>query len=161
MALDETVSVLIGRPPSDVFRHLIAVERWPEWLIASGIVGVERASGDAPLGVDAPLGLGSALEIRQVLAGVRSSTLITSVTALEGDARFAVAGKDADGVSVDLDAVLAAEGTGTRLTWRVRIGLPFRLRVFEGMARPQVRRAAMLDLEAFRIRLETVAEGGA
>ncbi len=157
MALDETVSVLIARPPSDVFRHLIAVERWPEWLIASGIVGVAPAPGQ---GV-APIGVGSVLEIRQVLAGVRSSTVTATVTAFEGDARFAVDGQDADGVSVGLEATLAPEGAGTRLTWQVRIGLPFRLRVFEGMARPQVRRAAALDLEAFRIRLESVAAEGA
>ena len=42
MAIDETFTVRIGRPPGEVFEHLIAVERWPEWLIATGIVGVDR-----------------------------------------------------------------------------------------------------------------------
>lgn len=155
MAIDEALSVVIARQPSVVFEHLVAVERWPEWLIASGIVAVTRTPGEVKIEA------ASRLEIRQVLAGVRSSTVVAAVTAFDVGTRFAVAGKDADGVSVDLDASLAPEGSGTRLTWRVRIGLPFRLRVFEGMARPQVRRAAALDVEAFKQRLEAIAEGSA
>ena len=151
MAIDETVTVRIARSPEEVFEHLTAVERWPEWLIASGIVGVERADAGAALAV------GSRMSIRQVLAGVRSSSVDASVTALDPATRFAVSGKDADGVSVELDARLAPEGQGTTLIWRISIGLPFRLRIFEGMARPQVRRAAALDLEAFKRRLESVA----
>ena len=150
MAIDETFTVRIGRPPGEVFEHLIAVERWPEWLIATGIVGVDRDD-------DAPLALASRMRIRQVLAGVRSSAVDASVSALEVPTRFAVSGKDADGVSVELDARLASDGEGTMLTWRIVIGLPFRLRIFEGMAKPQVRRAAALDLEAFKRRLESVA----
>jgi uncharacterized protein YndB with AHSA1/START domain len=151
MAIEETFEVVIARPPVEVFDHLVAVERWPEWLIASGIVGVER---DAP---ETPIGRGATLRIRQVLAGVRSSTVAASVTAFEAGSRFTLSGKDADGVEVGIDARLTPEGLGTRLSWGLRIGLPFRLRIFEGMAAPQVRRAAALDLEAFKRRLESVA----
>jgi len=36
------IETTIDRPPAEVFAALIDVERYPEWLIASGIVGVER-----------------------------------------------------------------------------------------------------------------------
>ena len=58
MAIEEELSVLVARPPTEVFDHLIAVERWPEWLIASGIVGVERATDDRPSSGEAPTPLG-------------------------------------------------------------------------------------------------------
>ena len=151
MAITEEQAVVIARSPADVFAHMTAVERWPEWLIASGIVRVTR---DAP---DRDLALGAGIHIDQVLAGIRSSTVVATVTAFEAPSRLGVAGKDADGVSVELDATLTPEGLGTSLAWRVRISLPFRLRIFEGMAAPQVRRAAALDLEAFKRRLESVA----
>ena len=43
------------------------------------------------------------------------------------------------------------------LRWEIRIGLPFRLRIFEGLARPQVERAVAQDIDAFQRRLESVA----
>ena len=55
MAIDVTVTARIGRLPRDVFAALVAVERFPEWLIASGIVGVARADAD-PLAVQRGLG---------------------------------------------------------------------------------------------------------
>ena len=39
MAVDVTITTRIGRSTADVFAALTAVERFPEWLIASGIVG--------------------------------------------------------------------------------------------------------------------------
>ena len=45
------------------------------------------------------------------------------------------------------------------LRWALRADLPLRYRMFEGMVAPQARRAAGLDLEAFKRRLESVAEG--
>ena len=42
MAISLDLDVRIGRPADQVFAHLTDVERWPEWLIASGIVRVER-----------------------------------------------------------------------------------------------------------------------
>src|SRR5262245_35127006 len=158
MAIDETFTVRIGRPPAEVFEHLIDVERWPEWLIATGIVAVERQNvGASPAADVDPLAVGSRLRIQQVVAGVRSSSVDASVTALDAPTHVAVSGKDADGVGVELDARLEPDGQGTGLTWRIVVRLPFRLRIFEGMARPQVRRAAALDLEAFKRRLESVA----
>jgi carbon monoxide dehydrogenase subunit G len=149
MAISLDLDVRIGRPSADVFARLTDVERWPEWLIASGIVKVERLD-------DGPLAEGSALRIQQRVAG-RSSTLDARVTALTATTRFAVTGRDADGISVEIDASLTDEGPATRLDWRLKIGLPLRYRMLESMAAPQVRRAAALDLEAFRQRLESVA----
>lgn len=151
MAIRETVELVIGRPPAEVFAHLVDVARWPEWLIASGIVAVDG------LATGTPLATGSPLTIHQVIAGVRSSTVAASITAFEPGSRFAVEGKDADAVEIGIDAHMSPEGLATRLIWELRIGLPFRLRIFEGMAAPQVRRAAALDLEAFKRRLESVA----
>ena len=34
MAVDVTITTRIGRPRHDVFAALVAVERFPEWLIA-------------------------------------------------------------------------------------------------------------------------------
>ncbi len=150
MAISLELDVRIGRPPADVFAHLTDVERWPEWLIASGIVTVERLD-------EGPLAEGSALRIQQRVAG-RSSTLDARVAAMAVPTRFAVRGRDADGITVEIDAALTEDGPATRLDWRLKIGLPLRYRMLESMATPQVRRAAALDLEAFRRRLESVAE---
>ena len=79
------------------------------------------------------------------------------MTACDDPTRLTVSGRDRDGVTISIDATLAADGAGTRLGWHLRIGLPLKLRVFESMAAPQVRRAAALDLEAFRRRLGSVA----
>ncbi len=150
MAISLELEVRIGRPAAQVFAHLTDVERWPAWLIASGIVRVERLD-------TGPLAQGSHLRIEQRVAG-RASTLDARVASLEAATRFAVTGQDADGITIDIDASLSADGPVTRLGWRLRIGLPLRYRMFESMAAPQVRRAAALDLEAFRQRLESVAE---
>ena len=151
MAISVTIETAIARTPEIVFDALVDLGRWPEWLIATGIVGVRRESAAAP-----PV-VGEGLTIDQRAAG-RASTVVASITVVERPARFVIAGRDADGVSTELDAALAAtEDGGTSLRWSVRIDLPFRYRLFESMARPQVERAAALDIEAFRRRLESVA----
>ena len=137
----------IARPPADVFAALIDVESYPSWLIASGIVRVERLDAG-------PLRAGSGLRISQTVAG-RSTVLDGRVTVLEPGAAFGLRGKDRDGVSVEIDAVLATHEMATRLRWSLRVGLPLRYRMFESMVAPQARRAAELDLEAFRRRLES------
>lgn len=152
MTVELEVGVDIGRPPDEVFAHLTDLARWPEWLIASGIVAVHRADPtDAT-----PLASGTALRIDQRVAG-RATVLDARVTAFEAPRRFALEGRDADGVTVAIDATLTDRAPGTHLRWQVHLRLPFRLRVFESMVRPQADRAARLDLEAFRIRLDTVA----
>ena len=88
-----------------------------------------------------------------------SATLDARVTALEAPTRFAVTGKDASGISIDIDATIEPTPTGCTLRWRLTVGLPLKYRAFESMAAPQVRRAAALDLAAFRIRLESAAKG--
>ena len=151
MAIDVSVTTRIGRLPRDVFAALVAVERFPEWLIASGIVGVDRA------GADAPIAVGSRLTIRQVVAG-RATVVDAEVTALAPDATFAVRGRDPDGVTIQFDAGLTPDGDlATTLRWSVRIGLPLKYRMFESMVAPQARRAATLDVGALKRRLESIA----
>ena len=146
MTVSIDVETRIGRPPGDVFAALIDVEHWPAWLIASGIVRVE------PLD-PGPLAAGSRLRISQTVAG-RSTVLEGAITVLAPGAALGLRGKDKDGVSMEIDAVLALDEMATRLRWSLRIGLPLRYRAFESMVAPQARRAAALDLEAFRLRLE-------
>jgi uncharacterized protein YndB with AHSA1/START domain len=136
----------IARSPADVFAELVAVERFPDWLIASGIVGVERLD-------DAPPTVGSRVRIQQQVAG-RSTVLEGSITELDPDRALGLRGRDPDGITIEIQAALAPHDAGTRLRWSLHIGLPLRFRMFESVVAPQVRRAVALDLEALRRRLE-------
>jgi uncharacterized protein YndB with AHSA1/START domain len=152
MAIKVIIETDIARPPVVVHAALADVDRWPDWLIATGIVRVTRATQDA-------LAIGSRLTIDQRAAG-RASVVEASVTALDVPGRFAIAGRDADGIRTELDAGLAAtDDGGTRLRWSARIEVPLRYRVFESMVAPQVQRAAALDVEAFKRRLESAPTG--
>ena len=139
----------IQRPPGDVFAALIDIERYPTWLIASGIVRVERLD-------PGPIAVGSRLRIGQTVAG-RSTVLEGTVTELVSDAGFGLKARDPEGVSIEIKAALVPDGDTTRLRWSLRIGLPLRFRMFESMVTPQARRAAALDLEAFKRHPESVA----
>ncbi len=151
MVVEVTVETRIGRTPTTVFSELAAVERYPEWLIASGIVGVGRQDAQ-------PLAVGSRLVIRQTVAG-RSSVIDAEITAFRPDMAIALKGRDPDGVSVQFEAALSPDGDlATTLRWSVSIGLPLKFRLFESMVAPQAKRAAALDVEAFRRRLEAIAE---
>ena len=99
MTVSVEIETVIDRPPADVFAALIDVERYPEWLIASGIVRVERLD-------PGPLRAGSRLRISQTVAG-RSTVLDGSVTELAPAAAFGLRGKDKDGVTIEIDAALA------------------------------------------------------
>jgi uncharacterized protein YndB with AHSA1/START domain len=145
------VETSIARPPSDVFAALIAVERFPEWLVASGIVRVERLDAGPPV-------VNSRVRISQRVAG-RSTVLDGSISTLDPGRALGLRARDPDGVSIEIDAVLAEDGPGTRLRWSLRIGLPLRFRMYEPMVAPQARRAATLDLEALRRQLEAAAAG--
>ena len=146
MTITVETEARIARPPADVFAALVDVEAYPSWLIASGITRVERLD-------TGPLKAGSRLRIAQTVAG-RSTVLQGAVTVLEPGAAFGLRGNDPDGITVEIDAVLAADGLTTRLRWSLRVKLPLRYRMFESMVAPQARRAAALDLEAFRLRLD-------
>ena len=150
MTISSDLSVTIARPIDEVFTDLVDMERWPAWLIASGVTRVTRETAD-----DGALDVGSKLVIEQRLAGVRTSIVEAVVTAFERPNRFAVRGRDADGITVEIEAALTAVDPGCRLDWSLRVALPLRYRMFESMAAPQVRHAAGLDLEAFRIRSES------
>ncbi len=152
MTITVEIETRIGRVPAEVFAELTAVERFPEWLIASGIVRVERRDGG-------PLTVGSTVRIAQTVGG-RSTVLDGAITELDQAKAFGLRGRDPDGVTIEIEAGLEADGPlATRLGWTLRIGLPLRFRMFESMVAPQVRRAATLDLEAFKRRLESVASG--
>lgn len=149
MAIAVVIETRIGRSREAVFDEIAAIERWPAWLIASGIRRIERT-------VTGPLTTGEALTIQQAAAG-RAGTFVATVTALERPTRLALSGRDGDGVTIDIEATLATVDTATSLRWSIRIGLPMRFRFFESMASPQVQRAAALDIEALKRRLESVA----
>ena len=151
MTVKVDLETLIARPPAAVFEALTGVERYPAWLIASGIVKVERLDAG-------PLAAGSGVRISQTVAG-RSTVLDGKVTVLTPGSGFGLRGKDKDGVTIEIEAALVPEGAATRLRWSLRLGLPLRFRMFESMVAPQAKRAAALDLEAFRQRLES-AKGG-
>ena len=146
MTVEAEIETRIARPPAAVFDALTDVEHYPAWLIASGIVGVERHDSG-------PLALGSRLRISQTVAG-RSTILDGSVAVLTPGAAFGLRGKDKDGVTIEIDASLAPDDGGTRLRWSLRLKLPLRFRMFESMVAPQAKRAAALDLEALKRRLE-------
>ena len=149
MSIEARLETAIGRSAPDVFGHVTAVEAFPEWLVASGVVRVERLD-------PGPLRQGSRLRIQQRIAG-RAATLDGEVTAFEPPTRFGFAAKDREGLSVEVEALLAPEGATSRLRWSVRVGLPLRYRLFESMAAPEVRRATSADLERLKRRLEAVA----
>jgi len=149
MPIDVTIDATIARPPDAVFARIADVERWPSWLIASGIVSVTRA-------VAGPVGTGERLTVEQRAAG-RAGTFDAVIRVATPPTRLALEGRDPDGVSIEIDATLAAVGPGTSLRWSIRIGLPFRYRIFESMARPQVERAAALDIESLRRQLESTS----
>ena len=149
MAIRHDATIRTHRSPSEVFDTLVAVEAWPTWLIASGITAVERLDpGD--------LAPGSRLRIQQYVAG-RRATIDATVDAIERPTRFVISGRDQDGAATRIEARIEpdTEPAMTVLGWQLEITLPFRLRIFEGLAAPQVRRAVDLDLEALRRRLES------
>jgi carbon monoxide dehydrogenase subunit G len=149
MTVAVEIETRIARPPDAVFAALTDLERYPAWLIASGIVRVERLD-------PGPLAAGSGLRISQNVAG-RSTVLDGAVTVLTPGAAFGLRGKDKDGVTIEIDAVLAPDGASTHLRWSLRLKLPLRYRMFESMVSPQAKRAAALDLEALKRRLESAA----
>jgi uncharacterized protein YndB with AHSA1/START domain len=149
MAIAAELETMIARNCDDVFARLADVGRYPEWLIASGIVSAEV------VGVE-PVRAGSKLLIRQQLAG-RASTLEGTVTAFEPGSRLAFRAKDPEGISIEIDARLSPEAATCRLRWAVKLGLPLKYRFFESMVAPQVRQAAAADLERLRTGLQSVA----
>jgi uncharacterized protein YndB with AHSA1/START domain len=151
MTVKVDIETRIARPPAVVFDALIDVEHYPQWLIASGIVRVERLD-------PGPLAVGSRLRISQTVAG-RSTVLDGSVTVLTPGAAFGLRAKDKDGVTIEIDATLTPDSEVTRLHWSLQLKLPLRFRVFESMVSPQAQRAAALDLEALKRRLESAAAG--
>lgn len=150
MTLKVEFETRIGRSPAAVFAELVALDRYPQWLIATGVTAVEVLD-------PGPLASGSRLRIAQSVAG-RATTLQGSVTALEPGRRFALQAKDREGIKVGIHAAVEPDGASTVLRWSLRVDLPLRYRMFEGMVAPQARRAAALDLESFKRRLESVAE---
>ena len=151
MTIAVQLETRIARPVADVYAALVDIEHYPSWLVASGITGVQRLE-------PGPLRAGSRLRIAQTVAG-RSTVLDGTVTVLAPGAAFGLRGKDPEGISIEIDTVVAPDEMATRLRWSLRIGLPLRYRLFESMVAPQARQAAAVDLEAFRRRLESSIAG--
>ena len=146
MSINVDVETRIARPPEEIFAALADVETWPAWLIASGIVRVERVDTDL-------LAVGTRLRIHQTVAG-RSTVLDAVVERREPPRSVALDGRDKEGIRIEIAATLTPDGSATKLRWTVKISVPLKYRMFESMVAPQARRAAALDLEALRIRLE-------
>lgn len=149
MTIEAQAEVQIARPIDGVWAELSAVERFPEWLRESGVTRVERPP-------QVPLGAGTPLQIDQRLAG-RAATLEGAITAWEPPQRLAFRARHPDGITIEAEVSLAPDGPTTWVRWRLRVSLPLRLRLFEGMAAPEVRRAAAEDLFGLKRRLEQVA----
>ena len=153
MAIDVAVDSTIARPPDDVFATVADLDAWPRWLVASGIRAVRRERAGEPVE-------GERLVVEQDAAG-RAATFDAEVTAYEPGHRIALRGRDREGVRIDMEAVVVptpgSDGDTTELQWSIRIRLPLKYMLFESMARPQVERAALLDIEALRLRLESPA----
>jgi uncharacterized protein YndB with AHSA1/START domain len=142
MSIDVTVDATIARPPEDAFARIADIEAWPSWLIASGITSVHRTASGSVTAAEQ-------FVVQQRAAG-RTGTFDAVARVVDPPTRLVVEGRDPDGVSIAIDATLAAADEGTALRWSIRIGLPFRYRIFESMARPEVERAARLDIERLR-----------
>ena len=146
MSIRAELERTIDRSADDVYAALSDVERFPAWLVASGVVSVERLDGG-------PLRVGSALRMQQMVGG-RGTVLEGSITALEPPRRFALQARDRDGVAVRIEAIVSPVNDATRLSWSLRLDLPLHYRMFESLVAPQAERAAGLDLEALKRRLE-------
>jgi uncharacterized protein YndB with AHSA1/START domain len=144
-------SLLIGRTPDDVFRHITDIERYPEWQVAAGIRQVERADVE-------PLGQGSRFHVERVTQGM-AGTIDCVVTAFEPGGRFSFEGRDSAGFDVLVDTVLEPDGPATRVDWSMEIANHRINRFLQPIVTGQMRRAAAIDLENFKRRLEAVADG--
>jgi uncharacterized protein YndB with AHSA1/START domain len=151
MAIDVAIDSTIERPPDEVFAIVADLDAWPTWLIASGIRSVRRERPGEPI-------VGERLMVEQHAAG-RAGMFDAQVTAYDPGRRMALRGRDREGVSIDIEAVVLAtpgiDGGSSELQWSIRIEVPLKYRLFESMARPQVERAALLDVEGLRLRLES------
>ena len=147
MAIEVTIETAIDASPQAVFARIADVDAWPSWLIASGIVSVARAGAG-------PLAAGERLTVTQRAAG-RAGVFDAVAQVLEPPQRLVVDGRDAEGVTIAIEADVAPADRGSTLRWSIRIGLPFRYRIFESMAKPQVQHAAALDIEALRRNLRS------
>jgi uncharacterized protein YndB with AHSA1/START domain len=151
MAIEVVSETAIARPPEDVYARVADVDAWPTWLIASGIQTVERSSTER-------VKTGDRFTVVQRVAG-RSSVFEARVVEAAQPTRLLVEAVDRERVSIAIDASVSPAEVGSTLAWSIRIELPFRYRVFESMAKPQVQRAAALDLEALRRSLEADRKG--
>ena len=95
------------------------------------------------------LAVGTRLRIHQTVAG-RSTVLDAVVERLEPPARVALVAATRTASRIEIAATLTPDGGATKLRWTVGSSVPLKYRMFESMVAPQARRAAALDLEAFR-----------
>ena len=129
--------------------HVADVERYPEWQRAAGIRSVDRDDKE-------PLAAGSRFRMERLTQG-HPGTLEATVTGFEPGRRFAFRARDSAGFDVETEISLAAEGAGTRLTWRFTMTTPGLLRFAGSMLGREIRRAAEADFATFKARLEQVA----
>ncbi len=107
MAIDVTIETAIDAPPEVVFAKIADVDGWPSWLIASGIVSVARTG-------EGSLAAGERLTVTQRAAG-RAGVFDAVVEALDPPNRLVVEGRDAEGVTIAIEADVAAADGGSTL----------------------------------------------
>lgn len=107
MRSQTNVSIVINRPPADVFASLIDFGKWPNWG-GGNLVGMEQVS-------EGPLRVGS--QMRQVFRrGRKEGTALVRITDLVPDRTLAIERPNLRG-TFDLEPA----GSGTRLTARFEV----------------------------------------
>lgn len=150
MSIIAVAEVEVGRPAEVVFGEVAAVERYPMWLRASGVVAVERDG-------EGPLVSGSRFFVTQRVAG-NEARLDAVVTVAEEPTQFAFRATEPRGITLHVEVGIVPLDLRSRVRWTARIDLPFRLRLFEGIARAEVVRATVADLEGLRRMLDATAD---
>ena len=150
MAIEVVLETRIGRPIDEVFA-----------ISSTSIAGLSGSSRPAS-GASSEARRGRRSQASRCASSrprrAGPATFDARVTRVDSPTHLSLSGKDGEGVSIDIGAqLIPVDDHLTVLRWEVRIGLPFRFRIFECLARPQVERAVALDLEAFKRRLESVA----
>jgi carbon monoxide dehydrogenase subunit G len=135
-------TIVIDRPPPDVFAYLTDVEKLPEWQSSASEV---HAEGD--------IGLGARIrEVRNLLGRRAESTL--EVIEYEQDRKFSL--RTVSGpLPFEVRHTLSPENGGTRLDWAAEADTSRLPRIAVRMVAGAIERQFKADLDRFKRLLET------
>ena len=126
MAIEVAVESTVEAALDAVFATIADLEAWPTWSPS------RAGSGPSTPGSDGPPTAGERLVVEQDAAG-RAGRFEATITALEQGRRLALRGRDADGVTIDIEALVETGGGprcfGDRAALDDPIGLLLRYRV--------------------------------